>query len=145
MKTILNEQLQRFNYLTGEIGQLYHEAALKLKLTDSAMSVLYTLCSEGGACPLSDICRLSGVSKQTVNSALRRLEKDGLICLKAVNGKQKSAELTEKGEQLADATVSKLISAENRIFESWTERERSEYLKLTCTYRDELKKEIDKL
>lgn len=145
MKTILNEQLQRFNYMVGEIDRLYHEAALKLGLTDSAMSVLYTLRGEGKACLLSDICRLAGVSKQTVNSALRRLEKDGMIRLKAVNGKQKSAELTEKGEQLANATVSKLICAENRIFDSWTEHERSEYLRLTHIYCDQLKKEIDRL
>ena len=145
MKTTLNESLRRFNYLVEGIDRLYHEAALKLGLTDSAMSVLYTLCGEGRACLLSDICHLAGIGKQTANSALRKLEDDGMIRLKAVDGKQKSAELTEKGEQLAELTVSKLISAENRIFGSWTEHERAEYLRLTRIYRDELKKEIDKL
>ena len=145
MKKILNEQLRKFNYLVGEIGEAYHAAALKLGLSDSAMSVMYTLLGEGGACRLSNICRLTGVSKQTVNSALRKLEADGIIRLNAVDGKQKSAELTEKGAELADATVAKLIAAENRIFGAWSERERSEYLRLTRFFLDEMKKEINNL
>ena len=128
MNSIMNEQLRQFNYMVGEIDELYHEAALKFGITDSTMSVIYTIVSEGRPCLISDICRLTGVRKQTVNSALRKLEADDIIRLNAVGGKQKEASLTEKGERLAEKTVSRLIDAENMVFEDWTERERSEYL-----------------
>lgn len=145
MKNILTEELRRFNYIVGGIDQLYHETALKMGLSDSAMAVLYTLCGEGKPCPISLICRLGGLSKQTVNSALRKLESNGMIRLDAVDGKQKSAALTEKGIKLTDATVARVIAAENRIFESWTEQERTEYIRLTQRYLNEFRDELDKL
>ncbi len=145
MKNTLTEELRRFNYLAGGIDRLYHEAAFKLGLSDSAMSVLYTLRGEGRPCPISLICRLAGASKQTVNSALRKLESDGVIRLDAVDGRQKSAALTDKGVKLADATVAKVIAVENRIFESWTEQERTEYIRLTQKYLDEFRSSIDNL
>ncbi len=143
MKSLLNEQLRRFNYTVGELDKIYHKAALKFGISDSVQAVLYTLRGEGRPCLISDICRFSGVSKQTLNSALRKMEQDGTIVLSAVNGKQKSAALTEKGERLADGTAAKIIEAENRIFEAWSEEERSEYLRLTRIFCEEMKKEID--
>lgn len=145
MKTILNEQLRQFNYMIGEIDKIYHEAAVKFGLSDSVQAVLYTLRGEGKPCLISDICRFSGVSKQTLNSALRKMEQDGLITLAAVNGKQKSVSLTKKGEQTAESTADKIIDAENRVFSAWSDKERSEYLRLTRLYCDEFKKEIDKI
>ena len=145
MKNTLTEELRRFNYIVGGIDQLYHESALKFGLSDSALAVLYTICGEGKPCPISLICRLSGMSKQTVNSALRKLENDGVIRLDAVDGKQKSAALTDKGVKLTDATVAKVIAAENRVFESWTERERTEYLRLTQRYLNEFRNEMSNL
>lgn len=145
MKNVLTKELRRFNYIVGGIDQVYHKAALKIGLSDSATRVLYTLCGEGKPCPLSLICRLAGLSKQTANSALRKLEGDGVIRLEAVDGKQKSAALTDKGRELADATVARIIAAENRIFESWAEQERAEYLRLTQSYLNAFRKELDKL
>lgn len=145
MKNTLTEELRRLNYIVGGIDQLYHEAALKMGLSDSAMAVLYTLCSENKPCPISLICRLGGLSKQTVNSALRKLENDGIIRLDAMDGKQKSAALTDKGIKLADATAARVIAAENHILESWTEQERTEYIRLSQKYLNELRSEIDDL
>lgn len=142
---MLTEDLRRFNYIVGGIDQIYHKAALKLGLSDSAMSVLYTICGEGKPCPLSLICRLSGTGKQTVNSALRKLENDGIIKLEAVDGKQKSAALTDKGREFAENTVARVIAAENRIFESWTEQEREEYISLTQRYLNDFRSAIENL
>ena len=75
--------MKRFNYLLGEIDDAYHDAALKFGLSDSAMIVLYAVCGNRGSCPIDGICRLSGVRKQTVNSALRKLEAEGVVYLEA--------------------------------------------------------------
>lgn len=75
MKNLMTTQVKRFNYLMNEIDTAYHEAALKLGLSDSASMILYTICNLGGSCLLSDIYGLSGISRQTLNSALRKLEK----------------------------------------------------------------------
>ena len=75
------QRLKHFNFLTSEINSVYHEAALKFGLSDSAMMVLYAVCDHDGSCLLNEISRLSGTSKQTVHSAVRRLEEEGYVRL----------------------------------------------------------------
>ena len=86
MNTQASKELRRFNHLLGEINGVYHEVSVKLGLPDSVMTVLYTLCSEGDPCPLQVIVRQSGASKQTINSAIRRLEREEIIGLEAAAG-----------------------------------------------------------
>ena len=50
MRESVSAEMRRFNYLIGEIDAVYHEAALKLGLSDSALSVLYSLCNHDGSC-----------------------------------------------------------------------------------------------
>lgn len=135
----LSEDMKRFNFLTAEINELYHEAAAKLGLTDSAMLILYTICSSGEECPIGDVIRLCGISKQTVNSALRKLESESIVYLETIDGKKKKVCLTEKGKILVKRTVLKLIDIENEIFDSWTHEDRLKYISLTQKYLAQFK------
>ena len=141
-KNLRTEGLKRFNYLISETNAVYHEAALKMGLSDSSMMVLYTICNSGDHCLLRDICKLSGASKQTINSALRKLENEGIIYLGNFQGKKKMVYLTDKGKELAKHTVFHLIEMENAIFESWPESEVEQYLKLTQKYLISLKEQM---
>lgn len=138
-------QMDRINHLTEEIASLYHAAALKLGLADSVLAILYTLSTMNGECGITDICFTAGMSKQTVNSALRKLEREGAVVLKAIDGKKKKAALTEKGAGLAEKTAKKLIRAENNALSSWKEEEVSEYLRLMKKFFASLKEQIDKI
>ena len=142
MKTCLSKAMERINYLTTEIDAAYHEAALKLGLSDSTMLVLYTVCNHGESCLVNDIIRLSGISKQTLNSALRKLEHEEVVYLKAVGGKKKQVCLTDKGKTLAKDTVLRVIEIENEIFDSWTEEERTLYVELTQKYLMDFKDKV---
>lgn len=141
----IKEEMKRYNHLNTEIEGIYHEAARRLGLSDSAMFILYTICEHDGSCLLGDITRLLGISKQTINSALRKLEKDGIVFLESAGGKMKRVCLTEKGEQVMKDTVWKLIEIENNIFSSWEVQEREWYLELTQRYLTALKKGIQEL
>lgn len=145
MKDLMTTPLKRFNYLTSEIDAAYHEAALRLGLSDSAMMILYTICNFGSSCLLGDINRLSGMSKQTINSALRRLEADGILFLETFDGKKKKVCLTDKGIDLAKNTAVRLIEIENDIFSSWPKKERDMYVGLTQRYLDSFREKIKKL
>ena len=139
------EEMQRLNYLLSEINAAYHEASQRLGLSDSTMQVLYVVCNYGESCLLSEICKLSGTSKQTINSALRKRVGEGGIRLEPLTGKRKKVCLTEKGKTIANETVARLIEIENTIFDSWTNQEQELYLALTQRYLISLKDEIKKL
>ena len=143
--TMMNQEMRRFNYLTSEINAAYHEAALKLGISDSAMQILYTICNNGESCLISDICRLTGISKQTINSALRKLEEENVLYLEVYKGRSKIIRLTENGKALAERTVMRIIEIENRIFEAWPEEKKNLYLSFTQEYLDMFQKETEQL
>lgn len=144
MENFENAHLKRFNQLITQIDAVYHDVALKLGISDSTLKILYTVCWCGGECLLSEIT--SGVSKQTINSALRKLEADNIVYLKAFEGRKKTVCLTEKGYDFVKDTVLRLIAIENAIFDSWSDEERTAYMELTkrylSTFREKVVKEF---
>lgn len=145
MEVHISKELRRFNHLVGEINGAYHDAAVKLGLPDSAMAVLYTLCGEGGACPLQEIVRQSGASKQTINSAIRRLEGDGTVRLEPGEGRGKNVRLTERGWALVRRTVLPVVEIEDEIYASWTAEELRAYLERTERFLIEFREKIKRL
>lgn len=136
-----SREMRRLNHLLSETDAAYHEFAVKLGLSDSCMRVLYTLYENGCCCMLRDICYLTGMTKQTLHSAIRKLEHEGVLCAEAAPTKGKQIRLTAKGEQLAQHTAAKVIDAENRIFSSWEPSDVEKYLALTERFLNELREE----
>ena len=145
MNIKISESLKHFNYLQSELDAVYHEASLKLGMSDSSTIILYTLCNEGGSCLLNDICVLTCLSKQTINSSIRKLEADDILYLKASDGKRKMVFLTEKGKQLCEQTVAKIIDIENRIFDSWSSEAKQQYFDAIQNYVAAFKVELKNL
>ncbi len=143
MEHEIHAQMRKFDLLVSGIDMAYHDAALKLGLSDSAMLILYTVFINGGECLLSDIT--SGVSKQTINSALRKLEADQVIRSELFKGRKKKVYLTEKGKQFATDTVLRVIEIENEIFGQWSEEERTVYMDLTRRYLADFREKIKEL
>lgn len=131
---MISNGIQRFNHLIGEIEAVYHEIAWKQGLSDSVFEILYTICNYGDSCMLKDICHNSGLSKQTVNSALRKLEKEGIVYLELADARHKRVYLTEEGKDLARRTALRVIDAENDILASWKQEDVETYLTLTKRY-----------
>lgn len=145
MREPISKAMKRYNYLLGELNAVYHEMSLKLGLSDSAMIILYTICDQGKRCPLQDICRYSGLSKQTVNSALRKLEAEGVIYLVSAGSRNKTVCLTEKGMGLAERTVKRIMQAENEIYTSWPEQDVEKYLELTEHFLTALQEKAERM
>ncbi len=144
MKKFVCADMNRFNSLITQTDSIYREAAFKLGLTYSAMMVLYAVFNNGGSCPISDICAF-GINKQTVNSALRKLETEDVVFLEAAGGRRKNVRLTENGMALAEKTILKIINIENEIFASWTKYERETYIELTKRYMNQLSEKVSKI
>lgn len=138
-------QMRRFDYLNAEIEAVYHEAALVLGLSYSAMRVLYTVCAAKGECTLKDAVHLTGLCKQTVNSAVRKLEEQGIIITLPADKKSKKLCFTDKGRTLAQNTVQKIIDIENDIFGSWLKEQIEWYLELTEKYLDSFKQKLHRI
>ena len=119
-----------YNAIESLIGCAYHEAALKMHLADSELCILYTLHTHGPGCLQSTLYKETGLTKTTVNSALKKLEKGGTLYLTPGPGRNTRVYLTESGAQLARDTAGRLMELENRIYASWTPEEQALFLRL---------------
>ena len=139
------EYIHKINNFITVLNALYHRAAVKLGISDSIFVVLYEIFDEGDECLLTDIYKKSGISKQTVNSALRSLEKDEIVYLEKIDGRTKKVVLTEKGKIFVKDTVARLYRAEARAFDDWSDEEIKDYLERSENYIRRFVEEIDKL
>ena len=138
-------EVKRINYLHSEINNVFHEMSQQMGLSDSVSCILYTICNFGDSCMLTDIINMTGIPKQTVNSALRKMEGDGYLQLETTQTRRKKVVLTEAGKLLAQKTAEQMIRMENEIYASWTEEERQLHLALTQRYLDQLKEKAKEL
>ena len=136
---------RELDYLYNEIDKLYHVYAHGCGVSDCAYWMLYDLEVAGGALPLSDLTASWSYSKQTINSALRKLEAEGAVYLEAVDGKAKMVCLTETGIALARRTALRLIAVENEILASWPEEALQSYLAGMERFLEDLRKKIPEL
>lgn len=145
MKCNLSDKIHRMNYLISETDALYHQACLKIGLADSVMRVLYTIHDHGESCLLSDIYKGSGISKQTVNTAIRKLEKDEILYLEQYKGRAKRVCLTEQGKEYVLNTAARIFATESEVFSSWSQEEIDAYIHLLEKYMQSFQKQLTKL
>lgn len=97
--------IQEFNQIDGRISSLYHAAALKMGLSDSEFRILYTLAVNAPGYLQSALREATGMGRSTVNSALKKLEREGILTLSPGSGRHTCVSLTAQGHRLADRTV----------------------------------------
>ena len=145
MELPISQNMKRCNHLQGEIDAVYHEASLKFGISDSVQIIFYTVCHLGDNCPLSDVVKVSGISKQTINSALRNMESQGFVKVISATLKTQNVILTKKGKQLAEKTVIRLMKTEDEIFNEWSNEDVQKYLELNERFLKSLKEKVSRL
>ena len=88
MKNIGAErQLSEYNHVYKENTAIYRDLSVRMGMTESTFWILYTLRVEEAPVTQSDMCAILGYPKQTVNSALKKLEQEGLLTLSGGRGR----------------------------------------------------------
>lgn len=103
---------QEYIQLQHQIDEFYHELAVRQKLSDSALLVLWSLVELGEGCTQTDICRQFALTKQTVHSSVRKLARDGFLSLRPGPGREVRVYPTETGRALIQEKVFPLKDAE---------------------------------
>ena len=135
MKIHQEYEVQQFNRLYKELDDIYHEIALAIGISDSALAVLYVVCTLGDGSLQKDICRKAYVSKQTISSSVRNLERNGFLYLEK-SGRDKHICLTEKGRQFVEQKIRPVVDMENGAFLEMEPEERAEFIRLSQKYVD---------
>lgn len=147
MKKDYSDPLATFNQLYKEMDEIYHQYARDHGMSDTAMWLLYSLCLSDTPYTQREICSEWHYPPQTLNSALKTLERQGLIALESVPGNQKNklVELTEQGNSVVQQMIAPLVAAERQSFMELQESEKEALLSLTQKYVDLLQSNIRKI
>jgi len=146
MENTLGKYAQ-MNQLYKEIEKIYHEVAVHFQLSDSVMMILYALCESDRTYTSKDLCDEWSLSKQTVHSAIKKLENDGYVTLEAAseNRKNKYIILTSAGTVLIERAILPVMEAERRAWQRFTAQEQDLIVTLAAKHVRVLQEEISSL
>lgn len=142
MRLKLEKSLEDYNYWWREIDELWHEMARRTGLSDSAFEILYSILELGEGCQQKDLCDINSVSKQTVHSAVKKLERDGLIEFGNEKDKEKRVYLTPLGKAFTKEKILPFAAMENAVFAEMPGEESRELVRLTRKYLEEFRKKL---
>ena len=92
----MESRFKEWSYIEGLVQSAYHEAALKMNLSDSEFWILYVFNFHQEGCNQSVLYKEACLTKSTVNSAIRKMEQKELIYLTPGEGRNTMVFLTEK-------------------------------------------------
>ena len=149
MKQNINQKWEMICKYMNEFEIEYHKLASYYKLSDSSFWILYELYENKEGCTQKELYTEWCLNKQTINSSVKYLTKEGYIALENLDNskKFKKLKLTEEGMKLAKNTIGKVMKLDERVFENIDENEIDRVInffkKQTTAFKNEVKKVIN--
>lgn len=126
------EKLRHINRMLSEISDIYQKLLLTKNVTESVFIVMSSILELGEGCSQKDIVERSYINKKTVNSTIKKLQKEDFIELKAGKYPNLHIYLTDKGREYMNENIIPIIKIENEVLDNMSE---SEFSVLVDTYK----------
>lgn len=122
----IRQQLREYNTIYKETDAIYSKFARSSGLSDCAFWLMYSVREANGQCTQKELGDQWMLSKQTVNSALKGLERDGYLKLipSETNRRSKYVALTDKGVKFARKNIDIVFELEELAFQQMSPLER---------------------
>ena len=140
----ISEKVKYLNSMLCEIDNLYQSLLQDKKLSDSEYVVMFAILELGEGCLQKDIADNSYINKKTINSAIKKLEREGLITLKAGKYPNMHIYLTEKGTEYINHNVIPIINIENKVLEQFPDNEFNSLVENYSKYIKVFRAEVQK-
>ena len=118
MEYKISEKVKYLNSMLCEIDNMYQTILSKNSLSDSEYVVLFSILELGEGCLQKDIANNGYINKKTTNSTIKKLEKNGLIILKAGKYPNMHIFLTEEGKEYMRKRIIPIIEIETNVMNS---------------------------
>lgn len=141
VKEQLEMVIQQMNELTG----IYRTAVSKHGVSETEFWIWYILILTDGSHSQQDICNTWSFSKQTVNTIVGHMVKNGYVTLDVVPGtrNRKNICLTEAGRKYGENIVMPIANAEQRTMDRMSAAEFAVCITVLEKYIKILKEEIN--
>ena len=141
----IRQQLREFNEILKETDAIFSNLAKHSGLSDCSFWIMYSLRDSGGECTQKELCDQWAFSKQTVNSAIKGLEKDVYIVLtpSKEDKRSKNIKLNDQGILFAKENIDFVFKLEELTLQRMNPSQRAAMIELNRTYKCLLQIEAD--
>lgn len=141
MSEEIHRQLIEYYEVYKETDALYSAVAERSGMSSAMFWTMYAVCSKDGSCAQKDVCGICAMSKQTVHSALKKLQTQGYLYLDVspADRRSKYIFLTELGECYKREKLYPLFEAEKAAFQQMDQRDREGLLHGSRAYLRQLR------
>ena len=123
MEFKISDKVKYLNMMLCEIDKLYQSLLVSKNLSDSEYVVLFVIMELGEGCLQKDIADSSYISKKTINATIKKLEKNGIIIMKAGKYPNMHIYLTKFGKKFVEDNIIPIIDIENKVLENMSDTE----------------------
>ena len=138
---VINNKVKYLNNMLCEIDNLYQSLIQNKGLSDSEYVVLFSILELGEGCLQKDIASNSYINKKTINSTIKKLEKNGIIELRAGKYPNMHIYLTDFGKKYMHDNVIPVIEIENRVIGNVPDSDFETFISTYSKYSQIFKKE----
>ena len=139
----ISYKVKYLNAMLCEIDKLYQSLLQSKNISDSEYVVLFAILELGEGCLQKDIADNSYVNKKTINTTIKKLEKNEIITLKAGKYPNMHIYLTKKGKNYIKENIFPIVDIENKVLENMTDSEfdglAETYVKYIEIFKNQLK------
>ena len=145
MEYKINEKVKCLNSMLCEIDSMYQSILLKKSLSDSEYVVLFSMLELGEGCLQKDIANNGYINKKTTNSTIKKLEKNGLIVLRAGKYPNMHIYLTAEGKEYIQKHIVPIVNMQTNVMNSVPDSDFENLVETYSKYMHIFKDEIAEL
>ena len=144
MPTLANEnKLRHINGMFSEISSIYEKLLSSKNVPEGVFIVLSSLLDLGEGCLQKEISEMSYLNKKTVNSTIKKLQKEEYIELKAGKYPNMHIYLTQKGKDYMRENIIPIIEVESKALELMPPKEFETLVESYRKYIDNFREHVD--
>ena len=142
MKFQINDKLSQLNAMLCELDSIYQRLLQLNNVSDSEYVVMIAILTLGEGCLQKDIAENSYMSKKTINSTIKKLQKEEYITLKAGKYPNMHIHLTDKGREHVKNNVLPIIEVEDKVLNEMSEEEFETLVRGYSKYIENFKEQV---
>lgn len=144
MPTISTDsKLRHINGMLSEISSIYEKLLLAKNVPEGVFVVMSSILDLGEGCLQKDISATNYVNKKTVNSTIKKLQKEEFIELRAGKYPNMHIYLTNKGREYMTNNIVPIVEVESKALELMPTKEFETLVESYKKYIDNFREHVE--
>ncbi|MBR1776737.1 MarR family transcriptional regulator [bacterium] len=130
----ISEKVKYLHKVLCETDKIYNSLLNKMQITDSEYTLLFAILTMGEGCLQKDIADSCLISKKTLNSTVKKLEKKGILKLKPGKYPNLHIYLTPEGKSYIEERLVPIMQEEDDILDTVSGKDFDAFISITTKY-----------